>query len=61
MNYQAILSKKTNDEIRSKILNQQSVQLILDVYMTPQQYASFVDTYFNEVFEMTLPDTTQED
>ena len=48
MKYTAVLSKSTTDQIKSKILSPQVVNLVLDVYMTPEQYAKLVSKYFEE-------------
>lgn len=56
MKYQAILAKTTTDQIKSKIMSPEYVQLVVDVYMTPEQYAKFVTKYFEESFAIILPE-----
>lgn len=53
--YQAILSKTTKDDVKSKIKSTEYVELVLDVYMCPQDYARFMEQYFEESFEIGLP------
>lgn len=50
----AILSKTTTDLHRSKLLSPQLVQLVLDVYMTPQEYAEIITRYDNEEFDIVI-------
>lgn len=50
----AILSKTTSDMHKSKLMSPQLVQLVLDVYMTPQEYAELITKYDNVDFEVTI-------
>lgn len=54
MTYRAILSKTTTDQIKSKLLSTELAQIVLDVYMTPKQYAELITKYFESelVIEM---------
>lgn len=56
MKYSAVLSKTTTDQVKSKIMSPEYVQLVLDVYMTPQAYADFMSRYFEDSFEIILPE-----
>ncbi len=44
----AYFSKTTTDMHKSKILNKQLVQLVLDVYITPDQFASLLKQFDTE-------------
>ena len=48
MKFKAILSRYNNDNMKSKIMNEQHVQLVLDAYMNPAQFAELIETY-NEI------------
>lgn len=36
-------------------MNTEYCQIVLDVYITPEQYAKFITKYFSEQFEIDLP------
>lgn len=46
----AILSKTTTDQIKSKQLSPELCQLVLDVYITPQEYASIIQNFYDKEF-----------
>lgn len=52
MTYRAILSKTTTDQIKSKLLSTELAQIVLDVYMTPKQYAELIEMSFEK--ELTV-------
>ncbi len=60
MKYQAILTKSTTDQIKSKIMNTEYCQIVLDVYIKPEDYARFITRFFNDAFEIDLPEGGEE-
>ena len=54
MKFQAVLSKTSTDMMKSKQLSPQAVQLVLDVYINPEQWAEFVSKYFDVEFEVEV-------
>jgi hypothetical protein len=50
----AILSKTTSDMHKSKLMSPFLVQLVLDVYMTPQEYAELITKYDSKDFEIEI-------
>ncbi len=56
MKFKAILSKTQTDQVKSKPLSPQVVQLVIDIYATPDDYAMILNKYFNKVFEVTIKD-----
>lgn len=52
--YQAVLSKTTADLHKSKILSPQVIQLVLDVYMTPTEFAQIVEKYDESEFKVEI-------
>lgn len=50
MKFTAILAKTTTDMMKSKILSGELSQLVLDVYMTPQDFAELISQYNEEEF-----------
>ena len=56
MKYKAILAQTTTDKIRSKILSPMSSELVLEVYMTPEQFAKIVTNYSQKEFGIEFHD-----
>lgn len=54
MKYKAILSQTTRDYIKSRILAEGLSQVVLDVYMTSEEFAKLVSTFMGEEFEVTF-------
>ena len=54
MNFNAVLSKTTTDMIKSKQLSPQVVQLVVDAYMSPDQWAEFVKRFYDVEFEVEV-------
>lgn len=54
MKFQAVLSKTTTDMIKSKMLSPQVTQVVLDVYMSPEQWAEFVNKFYDVGFEVEV-------
>ncbi len=54
MTYRAILSKTTTDQIKSKLLSTELAQIVLDVYMTPKQYAELIEMSFEKELEVEI-------
>lgn len=50
----AILSKTTTDMHKSKLMSPQLVQLVLDVYMTPQEFAELITRFDNNEMEIEI-------
>lgn len=56
MRLQAVLSRKTSDEIKSKLLSPTLAQLVIDVYITPEQYAQLINEFFDKDFVLEIKD-----
>lgn len=54
MKFQAVLSKTTTDMMKSKQLSPDVVQLVLDVYMSPEQWAEFVSKFYDKEVEVEV-------
>ena len=54
----AILSKSTTDIMKSKILSPQLSQLVIDVYISPSEFAEIVEKYDQKEFDITISETT---
>lgn len=52
--YPAAFSRTTGDQVKSKIMSPEYVQLTLDVYMSPRQYAELLEKYFEKSFTITI-------
>lgn len=52
--FQAVLTKTTADLHKSKILSPQVVQLVLDVYMTPTEFAKIIEKYDESEFKVEI-------
>lgn len=50
----AVLSKTTTDMHKSKLMSPQLVQLVLDVYMTPQEFAELITKFDNKEMEIEV-------
>ncbi len=55
MKFEAVFSKTNTDQVKSKIMSPEYCQIVLDVYMTPDQFAKLVNKYFDESFIVDLP------
>ena len=55
----AILSKTTADLVKSKIKSPRLSELVLEVYITPSEFAKIIEKYDNKVFEITITDTKE--
>ena len=56
MRARAILSRTTSDMIKSKVLSPDLVQLVLDCYMKPEEYAKLINEYFSKEFVIEIND-----
>lgn len=54
MKLKAVMSKTTTDMMKSKQLSPDVVQLVLDVYMSPEQWAEFVNKFYDVGFEVEV-------
>ena len=45
MKFKAILARTTTDMIKSKIKSPELVELVLDVYMTPEEFAKLMKLF----------------
>lgn len=50
----AILSRTTTDQIKSKILSPHISQLVIDVYITPTEFAKIIEEFDEEEFEVII-------
>lgn len=50
MKFESVLSRTTTDQIKSKIMSPDHAQIVLDVYMTPREYAELLEKYFEDSF-----------
>ena len=51
-----VLAKSTTDRIKSKILSPQVCELVFEVYMSPQEFATLLDNYFDKEFNISIDD-----
>ena len=54
MKYQASLSKSKEGQIKSKVVSTELCQIVLDLTMTPRQYANFVSKFFDDEFTIEI-------
>ena len=54
MKFSAVLSRTTTDKLKSKVQSPELVELVLDVYMTPQEFAGIVEKYFEDSFMIEI-------
>ena len=52
MKFQAVLSKTSTDVMKSKQMSNHLVQIVLDAYITPEQWAEFVSKFYDVEFEV---------
>ena len=55
----AILSKTTADLVKSKIKSPRLSELVLEVYITPSEFAKIIEKYDNKVFDITITETKE--
>lgn len=56
MKLRTILARTTSDKIKSKILSPGLCEVVLEVYMTPEQFSQLVTKYFEAEFEVEIKD-----
>lgn len=56
MKLRTILARTTSDKIKSKILSPELCEVVLEVYMTPEQFSQLVTKYFEAEFEVEIKD-----
>lgn len=54
--YSAAFSYKTRDDIESRIVSEKYVRLIMDVYMTPQEFAELITRFSGKEFKLKIED-----
>lgn len=54
MKLKAVMSKTTTDMLKSKQRSKDLVELVLDIYCSPEQWAEFVSKYFDVEFEVEV-------
>jgi len=54
MKFQAVLSKTTTDMLKSKMLSPQVTQVVIDAYISPDQWAEFVKKFYDVEFEVEV-------
>lgn len=52
--FKAVLSRTTTDMMKSKILSPHLCQIVLDCYMTPQEFADLITKYDEEDFSVII-------
>ncbi len=52
--FPAVLTYKTKDEVASRIMNEKYVNLVLDVYMTPAQFAELITQLTGTSFTISI-------
>lgn len=52
----AIFARTTTDKIKSKILSPSLSELVLEVYITPMEFASLIEKYDSEAFDIVIID-----
>ena len=53
----AFLAKTTTDMMKSKMLSPQVSQLVLEVYISPSEFASIIDRFDDQVFEVEFKES----
>lgn len=56
----AILARTTTDKIKSKILSPQISELVVEVYITPSEFAKLIEEYDGKEFEIVIVDNRRE-
>ena len=56
MKFRAVLARTTTDQIKSKVLSPDLTQIVLDCYMTPQEYAELLSQCFEKEFVVEVHD-----
>lgn len=54
MKFQAVLSKTSTDSMKSKQLSNMLVQIVLDAYLTPSEWAEFIEKFYDVGFEVEV-------
>lgn len=54
MKFQAVLSKTSTDSMKSKQLSNTLVQIVLDAYLSPSEWAVFVDKFYDKEMEVEI-------
>lgn len=54
MKFQAVLSKTSTDVLKSKQMSNILVQVVLDAYLSPDQWAEFVKKFYDVEFEVEV-------
>ena len=54
MKFKAVLSKTTTDSLKSKLKSNELVELVLDIYMTPKEYAELITKNFEKEFTIEI-------
>ena len=52
--FKAILSRTTTDSVKSKIKSTDLVELVLDAYMTPDDFARLMTEKFNKAMSVEI-------
>lgn len=56
MKKEAVLSRTTTDQIKSKILSPEAVQIVIDVYASPNEFAELITKYYEKAFTVEFSD-----
>lgn len=56
MKLRAILSRKNNDQIKSKILSPVLAEIVLECYVSTTEFAKLVEEYFEKEFVIEIKD-----
>jgi len=61
MRLHAYLTKTTTDDLQSRVMSDKVSRIVLDCYMTPDEFAQLVGKYFNSTdgFDVYIVDRTK--
>jgi len=54
MKFQAVLSKTSTDVMKSKQMSNVLTQIVLDAYLTPDQWAEFITKFYDKEIEVEV-------
>ena len=52
MKYKAILSQTTRDYVKSRILSEELSQVVLDVYMSAEEFAKLISEFMGQEIDV---------
>ncbi len=54
MKFQAVLSKTSTDILKSKQMSNVLVQVVLDAYLSPSEWADFITKFYDKEIEVEV-------